>query len=106
MNNKFLVAFAELVSQKETGLADPAHVMLQLDILIALMEKVKLKKENYVALMRGVKIFVDDKTTQKKGYRILTKIVERFDLESFEQLLEIKQEITPMMKGHATKQRL
>ena len=58
--------------------------MLQLDILIALMEKVKLKKENYVALMRGVKIFVEDRTTQKKGYRILTKIVERFDLESLE----------------------
>ena len=59
-------------------------MMLQLDILIALMEKVKLKKENYVALMRGVKIFVDDRTTQKKGYRILTKIVERFDLESLD----------------------
>jgi len=63
------------------------------------MEKVKLKKENYVTLMRGVKIFLDDKATQKKGYKILTKIVERFDLESFDQLLEIKQEITPMMKG-------
>lgn len=63
------------------------------------MEKVKMKKENYVTLMRGVKIFLDDKTTQKKGYKILTKITERFDLESFDQLLEIKQEITPMMKG-------
>lgn len=70
------------------------------------MEKVKLKKENYVALMRGVKIFVDDRATQKKGYRILTKIIERFDLETFDQLIEIKQEITPMMKGQATKQRL
>jgi hypothetical protein len=37
--------------------------MLHLDILIAIMDKVKLKKENYVALMRGVKIFVEDKTT-------------------------------------------
>ena len=63
------------------------------------MEKVKMKKENYVTLMRGVKIFLDDKATQKKGYKILTKITERFDLESFDQLLEIKQEITPMMKG-------
>jgi hypothetical protein len=58
--------------------------MLQLDLLIALMEKVKLKKENYVALMQGVKIFVDDRSTQKKGYRILTKIIDRFDLENFE----------------------
>lgn len=78
-------------------------MMLQLDLLIALMEKVKLKKENYVALMQGVKIFVDDRITQKKGYRILTKIIERFDLESFDQLIEIKQGITPMMKGQATK---
>ena len=77
--------------------------MLQLDLLIALMEKVKLKKENYVALMQGVKIFVDDRLTQKRGYRILTKIIERFDLESFDQLIEIKQGITPMMKGQATK---
>jgi hypothetical protein len=106
LNNKFLVAFAELVTAKESGSADSVQVMLQLDILIALMEKVKLKKENYVALMRGVKIFVDDRNTQKKGYRILTKIVERFDLESFDQLVEIKQEITPLMKGQATKQRL
>ena len=67
------------------------------------MEKVKLEKENYVALMQGVKIFVDDRITQKKGYRILTKIIERFDLESFDQLIEIKQGITPMMKGQATK---
>jgi len=70
------------------------------------MEKVKLKKENYVALMRGVKIFVDDKATQKKGYKILTKVVQRFELESVDELAEIKQEITPMMKGQATKQRL
>jgi DNA integrity scanning protein DisA with diadenylate cyclase activity len=84
LNNKFLVAFAELVTAKESGSSDSAQVMLQLDILIALMEKVKLKKENYVALMRGVKTFVDDRNTQKKGYRILTKIVERFDLESFD----------------------
>lgn len=54
------------------------------------MEKVKLKKENQVALMRGVKVFVDDRSTQKKGYKILTKVVEKFDLENFDQLIEIK----------------
>ena len=34
--------------------------------------------------MRGVKVFVEDRATQKKGYKILTKVVERFDLESFD----------------------
>lgn len=84
---------------KEAGTADTDRVSLELDILIALMEKVKLKKENYVEVMRGVKVFVDDKNTQKKGYKMLTKVVERFELENFDQLVEIKQEITPMMKG-------
>lgn len=106
LSNKFLLSFAELVAAKEASTTDADNVMLQLDILIALMEKVKLKEDNYVQVMRGVKVFVDDRATQKKGYKILTKVVERFDLESFDQLVEIKQEITPMMKGQATKQRL
>lgn len=84
LSNTFLVSFAELVSAKEARSIEVDQVMLQLDILIALMEKVKLKKDNYVTLMRGVKIFLDDRATQKKGYKILTKIVERFDLESFD----------------------
>lgn len=68
-----------------------------------MMEKVKLNKANYVALMRGVKVFVNDKQTQKKGYKILAKVIEKFEFESIEELNEIKQEITPMMKGQATK---
>ncbi len=35
--------------------------MLQIEVLEAMMEKVKLNKANYVALMRGVKVFVQDK---------------------------------------------
>ena len=38
-------------------------VLLKLDVLIAMMDKVKLKKENYIALMRGVKLLVNDKQT-------------------------------------------
>lgn len=84
LNNKFLLSFAELVAGKEAGTADTDRVSLELDILIALMEKVKLKKENYVEVMRGVKVFVDDRNTQKKGYKMLTKVVERFELENFD----------------------
>ncbi len=49
--------------------------------------------------MRGVKAFVNDKQTQKKGYKILTKVVEKFEVSSIDELAEIKNEITPMMRG-------
>jgi hypothetical protein len=74
-------------------------VLLKLDVLIAMMEKVSLKKENYVALMRGVKYLVNDKQTQKKGYKILSRVIERYEIERVEELSQIKTEITPLMKG-------
>ncbi len=39
------------------------EAMLQLDVLIAILEKVRLKRENYLTLMQHVKVFVDDRTT-------------------------------------------
>lgn len=74
-------------------------VLRKLDVLIAMMEKVSLKKENYVALMRGVKYLVNDKQTQKKGYKILSRVIERYEIERVEELSQIKTEITPLMKG-------
>ena len=56
--------------------------------------------------MLGVKGFIEDKQTQKKGYKILTKVVQRIQVKDLEELVEIKNEITPIMKGQATKQRL
>ena len=58
-------------SQKE-------NILLQLDVLFAMMEKVKLNRENKVSIMQGVKLFVNDKQTQKKGYKILSRIIENF----------------------------
>ena len=49
--------------------------MLNLDVLIAIMDTVKLKKENYINVMRGVKLLVGDKQTQKKGYKLLSKVI-------------------------------
>jgi len=37
------------------------EILLQIDVLFAMMEKVKLNKANYVSVMRGIKIFVNDK---------------------------------------------
>ena len=67
----------------------------------------RLKRENYVALMQHVKVFVEKRApTQKKGYKILTRVIERFELSSLDEIVEIKQAITPLMTGQATKERI
>jgi len=38
-------------------------MLLQLDVLIAILEKVSLKRENYLTLMTNAKIFVADRQT-------------------------------------------
>jgi len=56
-----LTGFAEVVQSAEMSSGPRDDILLKLDVLIAMMEKVKLKKENYIALMRGVKFLVNDK---------------------------------------------
>lgn len=75
------------------------RVLLQIDVLIAMMEQVRLTRDNYVNVMRGVKVFVDDKNTQKKGYKILQKVIDKFEISTVEELNQIKNELTPLMKG-------
>jgi hypothetical protein len=89
-SNRFLTSFSELVAQKEGRSVSNEQILLNLDVLIAMMEKVKLNKDNQVALMLGVKVFVSDKATQKKGYKILSRVVERIDLQNFDELVDIK----------------
>ena len=91
------------MSEVESHAIQSNLVLLKLDVLISLMEQIKLKKENYVALMRGVKIFVEQKATEKKGYKMLAKVIEKFQAESIQELIEIKDEVTPIMKGQPTK---
>jgi len=61
LNNLFLTSFAELVTQKQSHSLSTTQQLLQIDILLAIMEKVKLKRDNYIALMRNIKVFIDDK---------------------------------------------
>ena len=56
--------------------------------------------------MTNVKIFVSEKQTQKKGYKILAKVIERFELHSLDDIAEIKTVITPIMAGSANKERI
>jgi hypothetical protein len=50
----------QLVSKFNEGYVPKALLMNQLEVLLAMMEKVKLKKENYISLMKGLKVFIDD----------------------------------------------
>lgn len=43
-----------------------------------MMEKVKLKKENYMSLMTGLRVFMDNQNTSKLGYKLLAKIIEKY----------------------------
>jgi len=43
-----------------------------------MMEKVNLNKDNYVAVMNGVKVFVESHHTQKRGYKLLARVIEKY----------------------------
>ena len=75
LNNLFLNSYAELVQAKQNGQIEPIKLLLQLDVLIALMEKIRLNRDNYVTLMQSLKVFVEDKLTEKRGYKILIKVI-------------------------------
>ena len=62
-----------------------------------------------MTLMQHVKLFVEEKRstpTQKKGYKILVRVIERFELANLDEIVEIRQAVTPMMSGQATKERI
>jgi len=114
LSNLFLSSFAELVEQKEMWAGedhipstDLNLILKNFDVLIAIMDQVKLKKDNQIVLMQGIKIFINDFKTKKKAYKLLAKIVERYELESgISELVQIHQELTPLVEGQTTKQRL
>jgi hypothetical protein len=51
-----------------------------------MMEKVKLNRDNYVAVMSGVKTFVEHSHTQKRGYKLLARVIENYQLQSIDEL--------------------
>lgn len=57
--------------------------------------------------MKGIKVFINDFHTKKKAYKLLAKIVEKYELqEGVQELVQIHQELTPLVDGQATKPRL
>jgi hypothetical protein len=71
-----------------------------------MMEKVKLTKENYMSLMKGLKEFISCHGTQKQAYKLLAKIIEKYELVNLEELVQIQKEINPLLVGQASKQRV
>ena len=97
LNNLFLMSFAELVERKQNKSIQTDELLNQMDVLMAILEKVRLKRENYLTLMENVKVFIDDRLIQKKGYKVLSKVIERFELQNLDEVAEIKAKITPIM---------
>lgn len=57
--------------------------------------------------MQGVKVFIADFKTKKKAYKLLAKIVEKYEIQSgITELLELDKEVTPLVESQATKPRL
>lgn len=114
LNNLFLQSFAELVQQKESQSQNKIlsqmeinQVLRSMDVIIAMVAEVQLKRENQIALMQGIKVFVADIKTRKKAYRLLALVVQNFDLTNgIEELKGIKRDVSPILEGQATKQRL
>lgn len=101
LSNIFLTSFADVLAVVERvgKVQENDAILLQMDVLIAMMEQVRLSRDNYVSVMRGVKIFVDEKSTQKRGYKILAKVIDKFEINTVDELAQIKNELTPLMKG-------
>ena len=53
-----------------------------MDVLFALMQKTKLKKENQLAMMKGIKAFIEDTRTKKRAYKLMARIVEKYELDN------------------------
>ena len=86
LSNLFLTGFANLVLQFNTHSITSEKLLSNLEVLLAMMEKVKLKKENYLALMKGLKVFIDNQSSQKFAYKLLAKIIEKYELENIAEL--------------------
>lgn len=89
LSNLFLTTFANIAMKFGEQQLPLNNVISQLEVLLALMEKVKLKKENYIALMKGLKVFIDNTNTQKYAYKLLAKIIEKYELENIQELFSI-----------------
>ena len=56
--------------------------------------------------MKGLKVFIDCRDTQKQAYKLMAKIIEKYELENVGELMQIQKELNPMLMGQASKQRV
>lgn len=112
MSNLFLQEFAGLHQRFTPNplngirLVQELPAQRELEVLLAMMEKVKLVKDNYISLMKGLKLFIENTQTQKTAYKLLAKIIEKFELANIQELQQIQKELNPLLKGQASKQRV
>lgn len=92
LSNKFLTGFADLMMRftpNASGmrLVSEPQAMRELEVMKAMMEKVKLTKQNMVSLMKGMRDFIHCQFTQKAAYKLLAKIIEKYQLENISELI-------------------
>lgn len=57
--------------------------------------------------MQGIKGFIEDARTKKKAYKLMARIVEKYQLENgLQELSQIHSELTSLAEGQNSKQRL
>ncbi len=83
LSNKFLAGFADLMVRFTPNiggmrLVSEPQAMRELEVMKAMMEKVKLTKQNMVTLMKGTHEFIHCSFTQKAAYKLLAKIIEKY----------------------------
>ena len=69
-----------MVEQKENQ-SSHHEILKNLDVIIAILGQVKLNKQNQLVLMKGIRVFITDFKTKKKAYKLLAKIVEKYEIE-------------------------
>lgn len=59
-----------------------------------------------MTLLTGIKALIKDPRTKKKAYKLMAGVVKRFEFDNIAELSRIHTDLTSMVDGQATKQRI
>jgi hypothetical protein len=53
--------------------------------------------------MKGLKVFIDSPATQKQSFKLLAKIIEKFEVSSIGEFILVQKDLKPLLIGQASK---
>jgi len=74
--------------------ATKKKILRKIDIIICLMERIKLSKRHCELIIKFADSIAKSKITQKKAFKILSIILESYEVTSYEELSEIFSQLT------------